>query len=353
MKRRIVRVTLVIATVFAVLLGSFSTTLAAEQQDPSRPTPSSRSVRGEVLAIGERALAIRTTRGLGLVVMNEDTILRIPDMDDPTLDDLSIGDQIVALGRGRGHLFGARVVAVETDAELTRVAGQVTAVEGSTVTLNTRSEEGVSVFTDPDTIFYMPDLEEPGVEDIEVGMLIEVAGFLDGEDLQAILVACRQGERRARLMGQVSSVEDSSLSLEIRDSRRITLSVDAETAFHVTDVEDASLADVPVGARAIVEIEAQGGVPRALTVVVWPEEPARVGGTVIEIEGKTLRLETEQGEVEAITGMATLVRIPDVEAPSLDDIQPGDRALCAGSWEDESTFSALVVVARKATADAR
>lgn len=347
MKRRITRFVLAAAVVLAVLLTPMSTKLAAAQPEPPRTRSSSRFVRGEVLAVGERALAIRGARGLSLVITNEETVLRVPELENPSLEELSVGDQIVALGRGRGRLFGARVVAVETDAELTRLAGQVTAVDGTTITLNTRSDELVSVFTDPDTIFHMPDIEEPEVEDIEVDMLIEVVGFLDGDDFQAFVISSRRSERRARLMGQVSGVEEDSLSLEIRDGRQITLSVDAETSFHVPGVEDASLADVPVGERVSVEVEAPGGAPRARTVVVWLEEPARVGGTVIAVEGTTLKLATERGEVEGVTDATTLVRIRDVEAPSLTDIQPGDRILCAGSWEDETTFSALVVAVRR------
>lgn len=347
MKGRITRFALAAAVALAVLLAPISTKLAAAQPEPPRTRSSSRFVRGEVVAVGERALAIRGARGLGLVITNEETVLRIPELENPSLDELSVGNQIAALGRGRGRLFGARVLAVETDAELTRLAGQVTAVDGTTITLSPRSDGPVSVFTDPDTIFHIPNIEAPGVEDIEVDMLVEAVGFLDGDDFQAFVISSRRSERRARLTGQVSGVEEDSFSMEIRGGRQITLTVDAETSLHVPDVEDASLADVPVGERVSVEVEAPGGAPRARTVVVWLEDPARVGGTVIAIEGATLKLETERGEVEAITDATTLVRIPDVEAPSLADIQPGDRVLCAGSWEDETTFSALVVAVRR------
>jgi hypothetical protein len=56
-------------------------------------------VRGEVTAIEGRSLRVSTGAGSVTVHTDENTRFRIPGVNDPGLDDIAVGDHIVAAGR--------------------------------------------------------------------------------------------------------------------------------------------------------------------------------------------------------------------------------------------------------------
>jgi hypothetical protein len=78
-------------------------------------------------------------------------------------------------------------------------------------------------------------------------------------------------------------------------------------------------------------------------VLVLPEQVARLQGQVVGVEGTTLALNTPGGRVTVVTDDETVIRIPGIEAPTLDDVAIGDRVTAVGTWEDEATFQAVVV----------
>jgi len=66
---------------------------------PRRPA-TGRGLRGEVTAIdlGAETLTVATLRGEVTVVVGENTAYRVPGVEDPGLEDLVVGDRVVALG---------------------------------------------------------------------------------------------------------------------------------------------------------------------------------------------------------------------------------------------------------------
>ena len=344
--RKIVRLLIAVGIV-AVLMVPTSTVWAEDEAPPKIKLP--RTVRGEVAAVAGQALAIKAGPGLVLIVTGPETHLRVPGVDDPALEDIGVGDHVVALGRGKNWVLRAQIVStIDPEAELGRVGGQVTAIDGHEITLNTLSGDTAVVRTDAETVFHIPGVEEPGLDDIAVGNLVAVGG-VQNEDgsWQAILVAVpREMDRRLRLAGEVTAIEGATLTLETRGDREPTLLTDDETVFRIPGIEEAGLDDIQVGDRVLVAAETRDGELYAAQVAVPPEGMERVAGEVAGIEGETLTLETPRGTVEVLTDGDTVFRVPDVEGATLVDLEPGDGVVCAGRWEDPATFAARIVQVR-------
>ncbi len=339
---------LTVIVIVGMLLAPASVALAAEE-NPPQPQGRGSGIRGEVTAVAGHTLTVRTARGEALVVTGEGTIFRVPGVEEPSIEDIVVGDRVAALGQRVGRVFRARLVAViDPDARPGRVGGQVTAVEGSDIMVSAHSGETAVVRTDADTAFRIPGVENPGLDDVQVGVLIGAAGTWNEDDsLQAaIVVVPREMERRTRLNGEVAAIEGATLTVSTGGGRQVAILTDDGTSFHVPGVDDASLADVQVGDRVTVGVETREAALYALTVVVLPEQAGRVGGQVTSIDGSTLTLETQHGAVQVLTDGSTIFRVPDVEDATLDDVRVGDRVLCGGSWEDETTFYALGVQVR-------
>ena len=93
-------------------------------------------------------------------------------MEDPGIDDLNVRDLIIVVGTWdvEKEVFRARAVTLipRWPSHLRFLRGEVTAIEGRTVVLDALQGE-VAVLTDGDTIFGIPGVEEPGLDDLEVG----------------------------------------------------------------------------------------------------------------------------------------------------------------------------------------
>lgn len=314
-------------------------------------------LEGEVTGIDEGVLTVRTPRGEIPVLTGEPTRFYVPGIEDPGVEDVQVGDRIVVLGRGDRGAFRAQLVAVvDAQAELGRRIGQVVSVEGHVVTLAALSGETYTVYTDADTIFHIPGVEDPGVDDIEVGQVVVAAG-IQNEDgsLQAILLFVPQEmELQTRLAGEVLAIDDATLRLRVSREREASVLTGDETSFHILGIENPSLDDVQVGDRVTVEVQMVEGAPLAERVLVMPESFNGLEGEVTAIAGTTLTLETRHATVQVLTGGSTLFRVPGVEDAGLEDVLVGDGVVCGGVWQDGGSFQALVVhVKRESMAPGR
>jgi hypothetical protein len=331
--------------ILALVFGSVSTALAADdspQQDGQRPP----ALRGEVLQINGHNLTVQTRREEVHVVTSNDTVFRIPDVEEPSISDIAVGDTVVILGRRTGETFHARLVGVVSpDDRPAQTGGQVVAIEGADITVNNREGETVVIRTDAETTFRIPGVEEAGIDDVQVDQIVIAAGVWndDGTFDAAVVGVPREAERRGRLLGEVVSVEGDTLTVRNRDDAEFTLLTDEETTIHILGMEDPTLSDLNEGDPVAIGVEMRDGTLYARTIGVVPEEAARVSGQVDRVEGATLVLETRYGSLQVHTGAETLFRIPGLEEASLDDIIAGDRVTCSGEWEGADTFRALLV----------
>ncbi|MBL7064171.1 MAG: hypothetical protein ISS49_08200 [Anaerolineae bacterium] len=341
-------------TIVALAFGSVG--IAAAQTGGPGTDPRTRRgarVYGVIEAIAGETLTLATPVGPVAVVTDANTIFRIPGVEDPGLDDLVTGDYLGAAGwweeGNTFHAFG--VARVETDRVLP-VAGKLSAIGADTLTVET-GHGPATVGVDDETVYRIPDVEDPGPDDLEVGMRIVARGTLnpDGSLLAQVVTVPQPGPRQGHLRGEVLAIERDTFTVRTARGRQlgreIQVLTDETTEFRVPGVENPSIADLQVGDKITGEgVREEDGTVRATLVVVLPEQVARLDGEVAAVEGTILVLETLGGTVNVLTDAGTVFRVPGMEEPTLADVEIGDRVIAAGTWEDEATFSAIGVSVR-------
>jgi hypothetical protein len=204
-------------------------------------------------------LVLDTPQGKKQVTTDE-AIFWAPDVEDPSLADVRVDDPVVALGRpGEDGSLAARLVAIASAEELRShtVRGKVTAVEGQTLLITTREGEN-EVVTTPKTYFHVPNVEEPGLDDIEVGRIVMTLGQEEGGTFTAQIVAVTPARRQRKMIvrrnvvgGEVTAIGDATLTVETRQGEKAILT-DGNTRFRIPGVENPCLEDIKVGDRVIV-----------------------------------------------------------------------------------------------------
>ncbi len=352
MKRR---TRLLIGLVLAGLLLAATGTAWAEE-------PAVRAaLRGQVVVIEGDTLLVTTPAGeQQRVITSEATRFWIPGTREPSIADIDVGDYIGVWGERNedGDLVAS--VAIIVPAELAQrrfvVQGQVKALDGLTITVDTGQGER-SVVTDGSTRFLIPGVEDAGIEDVTVGDPLLALGRPDGEGnlLARVVAIVTPGQvRRHTIRGLITDIRGDSLSLLTRRGE-VRMDTDGGTVFRIPGVEEPGIDDLEVQDLIIVvgtwNPDEEVFSARAVTLIPrWPSHLRFVRGEVTAIEGRTMVLETLQGEVAVLTNGDTIFRIPGVENPGLDDLQIGDRVgvLAARSEEGEGRLLARVVLVRRA-----
>jgi len=215
--------------------------------------------QGTVTAIEGTMLVLDTLQGEKRVTTDE-AIFWAPDVANPSLADVQVGDQVVALGRPDedGNL-AARLVAIASAGELREhaVRGKVTAVQGQTLVIVTREGEK-EVVTTSETYFHVPNVEEPGLDDIEVGCIITALEQKDDNGTFTAQIVAAARARRLRKMivrrnmvgGEVKTIEGTTLTVETRQGDK-TILINENTRFRIPGVENPSLTDIKAGDRII------------------------------------------------------------------------------------------------------
>jgi hypothetical protein len=301
----------------------------------------------------DRTLALATPIGPVILITDANTRFGIPDVERAGLDDLAVGDCMGAVGWWEeGNTFHAFGVARLANDHLFPLAGKLVDVGDDVLTVET--ERGsATVRVDDETEVRIPnvpnvEVEEPGLDDLNTGMRVAIRGTLnrDGSLLARVISVPRVEPRPLRLRGEVLEVDVEAGTFTVRTNRDRPLSVltDGTTEFRIPGVEDPSIADLQAGDKIAGEGEAgEDGRARATLVLVPPEQVARLEGQVAGVDGTTLAVNTPGGQVAVVTDDETVIRIPGIEGPTLDDVETGDRVTAAGTWEDEATFRAVVV----------
>jgi RNase P/RNase MRP subunit p29 len=264
-----------------------------------------------------------------------------------TLDSLAVGDVVGAVGwwEEGGGVFHAFAVAKLAEDRLFLIVGTLSEIDGDTLTVETRGGLPAAVHVDDETEYRVRGCEEPGLDDLAVGMKVIAKGMLNADgSLQAQVIGAAEAEpRKARLRGEIVAIEGDTFTVRT-EKREIVVHTDEATEFRVPGVEHPTIADLKVGHKVAGEgVVEEDGTAHATLVIVLPDDVARLAGKVVAIDGATLVVETASGSVDVLTDADTVFRVPGVEEPGLDDIQVGDRVAVGGSWEDESTFCAIAV----------
>jgi hypothetical protein len=129
---------------------------------------------------------------------DDETVFRIPGVEDPGIDDLHVRDRVLAMGTWHAEegVFSARAVTLipRWPSHLRFLRGEVTGIEGRTLVLNALQGE-VAVLTDEDTQFRIPGVEAPGLDDLRVGDAVGVlVARTEESGLLAKVVLVRRAE---------------------------------------------------------------------------------------------------------------------------------------------------------------
>lgn len=347
-------------TILSLALGSIGISAALPDEPPVAAADASQEavddgdiparfrarVYGVIAALEGGALAVTTPAGQVDFVTDVNTLF-FADRERVTLEAFAVGDVVGAVGwwEEDGGVFHAFAVSKLAGDRIFPIAGTLTEIDGDALTIETADGLLVTVHVDEGTRYHIRDVEDPGLDDLEVGMKIVGRGMLnpDGSLQAQVIGAAEAGPREGRLRGEVVAVEGDTFTVRTQRAE-IVVQTDEETEFRVPGVENPSIADLEVGdmvagAGAVKE----DGTVYAALVVVLPDDATRLVGEVTAIDGTTLALGTVRGSVDVLTDRDTVFRVPGVGEPGLGDIKVGDRVVVGGSWVNESTFHAIAV----------
>jgi len=161
-------------------------------------------VAGTVTAVDGDSITVQRRGGLTQEIATTGSTTYRLGADATSRAEVTVGDRIVAYGEaGAGGAFTATSVVIA----LPRAAGQVTAISGSSFTLQLRDGTSVTVNVDGDTAYRLPGVTDPGLDDVEVGDIVVVAGTQDGTTIDAQVVASGMGRGMGRGHGPGAGAE--------------------------------------------------------------------------------------------------------------------------------------------------
>jgi len=187
----------ILVIVMALLVSLALAPLAlAQEPEPTAPEVEGRGglyLLGKVTGVQDAQLSVETPDGPWTVLVDDETVIRLPGVEDPDLEDVAVGKAILVKGRVTAAgtmqaqlithpapLLRMRAALLELLRALKRrgLRGQVEAINGETMTLSTPQGQ-VTVRVNEDTRFRGPGVEPLALEDIRVGDTIVVLGLPD------------------------------------------------------------------------------------------------------------------------------------------------------------------------------
>lgn len=248
------------------------------------------------------------------------------------------------------------------------VGGQVTAIDGETLTVEDRNGETVTVNVTEDTRVMLTETQSEGsLSDISVGSNIGVRGQRnDDGTVEAVDVVVMPAGDMAG--GRVTAVEDNVITVEDRDGETTRIVTGEETTFRVNRDEAGALEDVTVGMGigAFGETQDDGSLAARLVMVgppgkdggPHPNGPDRRGGErgpregdaageVTAIDGSSFTLDSffDDTTVTVQTDENTTYRTRSGDDLSFDDIEVGNMVMVRGQpvAGEENTIRAEVI----------
>jgi hypothetical protein len=158
-----------------------------------------------------------------------------------TAADLAVGDEIrLKQSRNDDGTYEITAIVVSTP----KVAGEVTAVSGSNITLKKRDASTQVITVDSSTIYKLGS-SAGSKSDIVVGSRIFASGTVSGSTFTALSVYIEP----ARAAGVVTAKTDATITIQGRGDTTTVIHVTDSTIFKVWGVDKATLDDIKVGDR--------------------------------------------------------------------------------------------------------
>lgn len=242
-----------------------------------------------------------------------------------------------------------------------RAAGVVTSVQpdAGVFTIETREGNALRIRTDEHTVFRSRDGEVNGIEDLEEGMHVAVAGTAgpDGSLLARVVIAFQPGDRPEgiRLRGEITAVHTGSnaFSLMTAEGQEVRIHVGDRTQYRSPEGEVQGLEDLEPGMKALVvavETDEQGLMALLVAAGFEKDRPEtfRAIGEITQVNpGQgTISLLTREGEELTFQVIdRTKFRSRDGSIQDIHDLKKGMMALVVGARNEEGDLVALLVAA--------
>ena len=233
---------------------------------------------GKVIAIGQNTLTVENQWGTFDILTDEKTVIRVPGVENPTLDDVPVGALVAGHVEKRddSSFLAKAIFVVPPPKARLRGLGKVTAVGDDALTVETRRGETIQVLVDGETVLRIRGVEDPTLDAIHVGDI--VAGQVERQEdstlLAKIIAVVPPKNEHIRGLGKVTAVGDDALTVETRRGETIQVLVDGETVLRIRGVEDPTLEDIHIGDIVAGQAEKQGdGTLLAKIIAVVPPRP--------------------------------------------------------------------------------
>ena len=284
MKRNTLFVGLLVAV---LMLSSFGFAYAEGSQPLGRAQARVALVKGTVTGIDGDALTVQTgQRGTLTVKTGANTKFgRAQDtgglkLEKITLADIKTGDVVTVRGRFvDDKTLEARAVLLLPADMADDVRGKVTAIDGSTISVETRDGKTIHIITSAETRVRVKGKPDASVKDIEAGMLIGATGKFDADGaLVARRILAGQPPKRTLFKGgsiaggKVSSANGGQFVITHPDGSSVTVTTDASTLVITRGANGpavGSLSDVKEGSRILaLGVPSQDGSSLAARVIL-------------------------------------------------------------------------------------
>ena len=236
--------------------------------------------------------------------------------------------------------------------------GEVTAIDGGSLTVQTRNDETVTVNTNDDTKVMLAETRTEGsISDIQVGDKIGVRGQRndDGTVEAAGIIILPRGDMAG---GKVTEVSGSTITVDNPKDDTTTIVTNADTQFRVGRNNEGSLEDVNTDSfvMAVGELQDDGSL-MARQVMIGKRGLHGPGGSpphigkVSTVDGTSFTVETfwEEETITVLTDENTEYRTRGGEEVSFEDIAVGTKVMVKGQLAEgeENTVQAEVVGIKK------
>lgn len=260
------------------------------------------------------------------------------------------------------NLWGGALAAGPTTERAGHVAGEVTAINGKTLTVHTPGGDK-SVVTNDQTHFQVYNVAHATLADVHVHDMITAEGQLQSD---GSLLAAELEVRAPRpvLEGRVKSIAGDHKSFEVtvgRDSTK-TVKITDTTLFRIPGKDSASVTDLKVGDMVMVWGTADNqGVVTATTVLISRRQPEPrpqlrvVAGKItgLDTTNKTITVETRERDQTVtktvhVTGETRYV-MPGITPSGFAGLKVGDMIVATGrpnATDATMLDAALIVVTR-------
>ncbi len=235
------------------------------------------------------------------------------------------------------------------------IKGEVTAISGDALTVETGHRGVLTVQTDANTQFRAKDDPEFSLADIRVGDTIAARGRFVGEGvLSARVVLLVPAEIADNARGKVTAISGDTITIEDKDGNATEIVTSTDTRFRIKGKPEATIDDIEVGmlVGAVGQFDAVGALHAKVVIAAKPRGPKGGPiefGPVSEVNGDAFVLSFPDGSTLTVTTSAETIVIRRGEGGpslgSLGDVTEGAIVVVMGiPSSDGGSIAARVIL---------